>query len=49
MKKPIIPTSIKFNREERAFLKRIARAQKHGHISKVVKTYVRREMTTGAA
>ena len=44
MPKPLKPTSIKFTNAEKAFLKHTAKAQKHGHISKVIKGYVRREM-----
>ena len=48
MKKPIIPTSIKFTTIQRQFLKRRAKEQKHGKLSHVVIALVDREMQ-GAA
>lgn len=48
MRKPLKPTSIKFTTEQRQFLKRTARAQRHGKISVTVKRMVDREMQ-GAA
>lgn len=44
MPKIIKPTSIKFSKEEKSFLRRAARAQRHGHISKVIKRLVIAEM-----
>ncbi len=42
--KPIKPVSIRFDGPERAYLERMAKAQGHGKISKVVRRLVRREI-----
>lgn len=42
------PTSIRLTKEQRIFLRRIARAQKHNKISTVIKRLLDREMQ-GAA
>lgn len=44
MPKPLTPTSIKFTPIQRAFLKRLAKVQGHGEISKTIKALVDREM-----
>ena len=44
MPKPLRTFSIKFTDEQRRFLKRIALAQRHGHIGTAVKRLVDREM-----
>ena len=43
VKKPT-PINTRFADDERAFLKRMAKAQGHGKISKVLRRMVRREM-----
>ena len=42
--KPVKPISIRFSAEERAYIDRMAKAQGHGKISKVLRRMVRREM-----
>lgn len=42
--KPIKPISIRFQADERAYLERMAKAQGHNKISKVVRRLVRREL-----
>jgi hypothetical protein len=38
------PTSIRFDKEQKQYLSQIAKAQKHGNVSRVVKRLVDREM-----
>lgn len=42
--KPLTPTSIKFDADQKKFLKRVARLQGHWNISKAVKRMIDREM-----
>lgn len=38
------PTSIRLTREQRLFLRRLARAQKHNKIATVIRRFIDREM-----
>lgn len=38
------PTSIRINKEQQMYLKRVAKAQKHGKIATVIKRLIDREM-----
>jgi len=42
------PTSIRLTKEEKTFLRQIAKAQKHNKITRVIKRLIEREMQ-GAA
>lgn len=44
MNKPVKPISIKFDKPERAWITRMAKAQGHGMVSKVIRRMVRRDM-----
>lgn len=38
------PTSIRLTKEQRVFLRRVARAQKHNKLTTVIKRFIDREM-----
>ena len=44
VKKEVFPINTRFAADEREYLKRLAEAQGHGKISKVLRRMVRREM-----
>lgn len=38
------PTSIRLTKEQRVFLRRLARAQKHNKVATVIRRFIEREM-----